>query len=281
MIVNAVKKGDVLVDRIVRKGSYRLKGGEEIRGYISSPPATTVEPLQIDFPVLYEDEHLLLISKPPGLVVHPGSGNSEGTLVSGLLHYCREIETVGDRLRPGLVHRLDKDTSGVMLVAKQEHIHRLLTEGFKKHAFHKEYLVLVYGVMREKTGTISAPVGRHPVHRQKMSVQSHTGKHAVSSWTVLAEFSGKYSLVRVAIETGRTHQIRVHLEYLGNPVAGDSVYGGNKRNQGQGFARQMLHAARLCFLHPVTGQEMDVRAPLWPDFAGILDSFGWKEREGK
>jgi len=274
LITSSIKRGLILVNGVQRKSSYRLKRDETLEGCIESKPEIDVRPEQIDFPILYEDEHLLLISKPPGLVVHPGSGNSRGTLVSGLVHHCSSIAGVGDALRPGIVHRLDKDTSGIMLIAKTEHVHRMLVDEFKNRRIDKEYLVLLHGLLKEKTGRVVAAIGRNPQQRQKMAVVKTGGKHAVSQYAVVEEIAGRFSLVRVKIETGRTHQIRVHMANLGHPVAGDKVYGPGRDNSS--FPRQLLHASKLTFTHPLTGVFIDKSAALWPDFYEKLQSLGWK-----
>lgn len=270
LISTAIRDGHILVDGAQRKGSYRLRAGETIRGSVEKAEPVHVEPEDIDLSILYEDEFLLLLSKPPGLVVHPGSGNSRGTLVNALLHHCRSIADVGDTLRPGIVHRLDKDTSGIMLVAKQDAVHRALVDCFKNRKLTKEYIALLHGGLREKRGRLVAPIGRHPVSRQKMAINPVTGKHAATNWEVLREFGGRYSLIKIVIETGRTHQIRVHMASLGCPVAGDVVYGSHRDNSL--FQRQMLHASRLMFHHPVTGELLDQSADLWPDFQEILEN---------
>ena len=228
LIIASIRKGLIVVNGIHRKSSYRLKESEILQGYVEGKPEIEVLPEQISFPILFEDDALLIISKPPGLVVHPGSGNHQGTLVNGLVHHCRSIADVGDSLRPGIVHRLDKDTSGIMVIAKTENVHRLLVDGFKNHQLQKEYLALLHGVLKEKTGRLVAPICRHPVQRQKMAI-SQRGKHAATNWQVIKEFDTGFSLVRVIIETGRTHQIRVHMAHLGCPVAGDTVYGIRQR----------------------------------------------------
>ncbi len=276
LITHSIRKGLVLVDGVSKKGSYRLKPGEVVAGSIFELPGIDVDPEKIDFPVLYEDDFLLLISKPPGLVVHPGSGNHSGTLVNGLVYYCQAIAGAGDTLRPGIVHRLDKDTSGVMVVAKQDKIHRILVDCFKNRLLEKEYIALVHGILKEKKGRLAAAIGRHPVHRQKMAVRPGTGRHAVSHWEVVDEFAGKMSLVKIIIETGRTHQIRVHMAHKGHPVVGDVVYGSQHKNDN--VSRQLLHASRLVFKHPVTTKKMDIRAPLWPDFRDILEGLGWSQK---
>ncbi len=269
LISCSVRSGLIYVDGENRKSSYRLKPGQVVRGTFSVPPPLDIIPEKINFSILLEDEYLLLLSKPPGLVVHPGSGNQSGTLVNGLVYYCQSISAVGEELRPGIVHRLDKDTSGIMVVAKKNSAHRKLIESFKNRLMTKEYTALVHGILKNKTGRIIADIGRHPVNRQKMSVREIGGRHAVSSWEVLNEFSSQYSLLRVHIETGRTHQIRVHMAHLGHPVAGDVTYGSGRNNSL--FSRQMLHASRLQFEHPVSGECIDITAPLWSDFSEIID----------
>ncbi len=270
----AIRGGRVLVEGEQKKSSYRLKAKEEIlfSGIADKASPLSLIPEKIDFPVLHEDQYLLVLVKPPGLVVHPGNGNYQGTLVHGLLHYCREMAGVGgDLLRPGIVHRLDKDTSGVMVVAKKEDVHRQLVDMFASRRLEKEYLALVCGSPKEEEGEIVAPIGRHPVHRQKMAVVTRGGRYAASRWSVKQRWQG-YTLLQVKIETGRTHQIRVHLASRGLPVAGDLLYGGSRtRQQGTLFPRQMLHAHRLSFLHPVTGQSLDLVADLWPDMQQAVE----------
>ncbi len=273
LIISSIRKGLILVDGVHRKSSYRLKESEILQGSVEGKPEIDVLPEQISFPILYEDDALLLISKPPGLVVHPGSGNHHGTLVNGLVYHCRSIADVGDSLRPGIVHRLDKDTSGIMVVAKTDNVHRLLVESFKNRQLQKEYLALVHGILKEKTGRIVASIGRHPVQRKKMAVRETGGKHAASSWQVVEEFNNTYSLIKVVIETGRTHQIRVHMAHMGCPVVGDTVYGAGKDNRL--FPRQLLHASRLSLRHPLTTAIIDKEAAIWPDFAKILKELGW------
>lgn len=278
LITSSIRGGLIVVDGVCRKSSYRLKEGEAVQGALETPPEIEVKPEKIDFPILYEDDSLLVISKPPGVVVHPGSGNHKGTLVSGLVHHCQSIGEVGDRLRPGIVHRLDKDTSGVMVVAKSDYVHRNLVDDFKNRRMHKEYLALLHGIPAEKSGRIVASIGRHPVQRQKMAVRTVGGRHAATSWELVEEFNSGHCLVRVNIETGRTHQIRVHMAHLGCPVAGDTTYGAGSNSSL--FERQMLHASRLTFNHPVTGERIDCHAPLWDDFRKVLQALGFHGREG-
>ncbi len=266
---SSIKMGLIRVDGQKRKNSYRLKLGEEVGGTEYVAPTLEINPEKIFFDILFEDQFLLVISKPPGLVVHPGSGNLSGTLVNGLVHHCQAIGAVGDPIRPGIVHRLDKDTSGIMIVAKDDHVLRQLSEAFKEREVGKKYLALLHGIFEKKEGRIVAPIGRHSVNRKKMAIREPSGKYAVSNWRVIEEFGREYSLVEIGIETGRTHQIRVHMAHLGHPVTGDLVYG--KGRPDTTFPRQMLHASKLLFVHPVEKREMKFKAPLWPDFESIVE----------
>jgi len=265
----SIRGKTILVNGLSRKNSYRLKREDAISGVIEEEKPLIVQAEEIDFSILFEDDWLLFICKPPGLVVHPGAGNHSGTLANGLVHHCSNIAGVGDSVRPGIVHRLDKDTSGVMVVAKTDGVHRDLVNCFKEHRLEKEYLALVQGIPKQYSGRVVGSIGRHHIHRQKMAVKEFGGKHAATNWELLECYVGGLSLLRVRIETGRTHQIRVHMAHLRLPVAGDTVYGGGKSKVQ--YPRQMLHASRLILEHPVTGRKMDVKAPLWDDFQSILD----------
>jgi 23S rRNA pseudouridine1911/1915/1917 synthase len=268
-IIAAVRAGSIVLNGSAVKAGHRLKSGDVVVGHLVAEGTETGAPRAqpIDFTVLHEDDALLVVAKPPGLVVHPGSGNRDGTLINGLLYRFRELAGVGDADRPGIVHRLDKDTSGVLVVARTAAVHRQLVTAFKERLVDKTYLALVHGVPRDSQGTVEAPIGRHPVHRQKMAVCPANGRAAVSRWRVRQVFR-RISLLEVAIETGRTHQIRVHLAAIGHPVAGDRLYGGNRKNEH--FPRQMLHAWRLCFSHPVTGKNLAFEASLPADFTSAL-----------
>ncbi len=275
-LVQSIRLGLIQVDGKKKKSSYRLKVGEQVSGTVFQASPPELIPQKVPFEILYEDDSLLILSKPPGIVVHPASGNPDGTLVNGLLHHCQEIAEVGDQIRPGIVHRLDKDTSGIMVVAKTALCHRLLVDAFKSRTVDKEYLAIVFGILEQKTGRIVAPISRHSVHRQKMAVcEEGRGRYAASSWNVIEEYSEGCSLVQVRIETGRTHQIRVHMASLGHPVAGDSLYG-RARNTRK-FPRQMLHAHSLSLTHPITGRKLIFSAPPWPDFKDILDQLRMQE----
>ena len=271
-LTQSIRLGLLTVDGEVKKASYRLKVGENVSGTIYQPPPLDMIAQEVPFDLLFEDEHILILSKPPGIVVHPANGNPDGTLVNGLLYHCREIGMVGDQARPGIVHRLDKDTSGVMVVAKTEKSHRLLVEAFQAREVDKEYLALVLGDFQENSGRIVAPIGRHPVNRQKMAVcEEGRGRYASTAWELLETFDSGVNLLRLSIETGRTHQIRVHMASIGHPVAGDLLYG--RARKGFDFPRQMLHAHKLTLAHPISGERLTVVAPLWPDFQDVLDRF--------
>lgn len=265
----SIKAGSVKVNGFVVKPGYRLKTGDIIDGQLLGRQADSNPVAQhVDFEILYEDSSIIVVSKPPGLVVHPGSGNPHHTLVNGLLFHFRDLAEVGDPARPGIVHRLDKDTSGVMVIARNSSAHQLLVQDFKDRKTEKYYLALVHGAPREKKGRIVAPIGRHPVSRQKMAVREITGRYAATNWRIERLFD-RHSLLAVKIETGRTHQIRVHLAHIKHPVAGDRVYGGNRNNKP--FNRQMLHSWKLILTHPESGETMTFEAPLAPDFQAVID----------
>ena len=267
-LCQAVKAENIHVNGAAVKPGYRLKAGDRIDGSIAFDlQEIKLEPQNVDFEVLLEDPDFLVIGKPPGLVVHPGSGNRDQTLVNGLLNKYRELTDVGDGSRPGIVHRLDKDTSGVMVVARTKQAHAALVEQFKNRRVEKIYLAIVSGVISEESGRVVAPIGRHPVNRQKMTIRRETGRYAASSWT-RKQIYPAHTLVEVHIETGRTHQIRVHMAHLGHPVAGDRLYG--KKNEDMQLPRQMLHSWKLKFFHPSSGESINVVAEPWKDFKAVI-----------
>ncbi len=267
----AIKNGCFKVDGVTRKSSYKLRYDQVVTGYVPSPQPIKVVPQKLQLDILHEDDHIIVISKPPGLVVHPGAGNRDKTLVNGLVYHCSGVVGVGDDvLRPGIVHRLDKDTSGVMVVAKTEKSHQKLSEAFKNRQVEKHYFALVHGVLKSADGRLVASIGRHPVHRKKMAVREGQGsRYAVTNWKVVKEYQKKYSLVELLIETGRTHQIRVHMAHLGNPVVGDELYGAKKKNNLAN--RQLLHASSITLFHPATSRKMTFTSPLHHDFQKIVD----------
>ncbi len=251
------------------KPSRRVKAGEEFLVRVPPPEEPRLEPEEVPLEILYEDAHLAVIVKPPGVVVHPAAGHPRGTLVHGLLARLSGLSGVGGKLRPGIVHRLDKDTSGLMVVAKSDAAHLHLVSLFQSRRVEKWYLALVHGVPEPPSGRIKVPIGRHPVHRQRMLAGAPRGREAETFFRVREVFR-RASLLEVRPLTGRTHQIRVHLSYLGHPVVGDPLYGG-RRPTGPRAGRQMLHAWRLGFEHPLTGEKLFFEAPLPRDFEELLE----------
>jgi 23S rRNA pseudouridine1911/1915/1917 synthase len=253
---NLIREGKVLVNgRPAAKSGVKLKPGQEIRLELPPPEKAEAAPEAIPLDVVHEDEDLIVINKPQGMVVHPSRGHQGGTLVNALLHHCRNLSGIGGVLRPGILHRLDKDTSGLLLAAKNDRAHLALSEQLKNRLIRREYLALVYGHPVAR-GTVDAPLGRHPRERQKMAV-APGAREAVTHFQVLEEFAG-VSLVLLRLETGRTHQIRVHLAYIGHPVLGDPVYG--RRRERFRLPGQALHACRLGFTHPRTGRYLEFAA---------------------
>jgi 23S rRNA pseudouridine1911/1915/1917 synthase len=260
-----VSSGGVLVDGRSRAKSHKLEGGEELEFEPPAPRTSTLEPQEMNLVVPYEDEHLLVVDKPAGLVVHPAPGHARGTLVHGLLAY--DVEGGDEPERPGIVHRLDRDTSGLLVVARSPEAHRRLQELVQTRELTREYLALVVGRPRSRRGTIEAPIGRDRHDALRQSLDTETPRDAVTHFEV-EELLPRHALLRVTLETGRTHQIRVHLAAIDLPVAGDSLYG---RPGELGLERQFLHAARLAFEHPMTGETIDVSSPLPTELAESLE----------
>jgi 23S rRNA pseudouridine1911/1915/1917 synthase len=268
-IQHLIRSGNIVVDDAVRKTGYRVREGETIRILVPPPQPTSLIPQELQFAVLHEDQDVIVLSKPPGLVVHPSPGHFQGTLVHGLLYHCRNLSGIGGELRPGSVHRLDKDPSGIMIAAKNDLAHQSLIKQFKKRTVEKIYLALLAGVPGSRSGRIAAAIGRHPVHRKKMAVLREGGRESATNWEVLEYFT-RFSFVRLRLETGRTHQIRVHMASLGCPIAGDPVYGGKNKINNPLITRLCLHSFSLAFEHPRSGQRLSFTAPLWPDMENIL-----------
>jgi 23S rRNA pseudouridine1911/1915/1917 synthase len=267
-----IEQGAVTVSGAVVKPAHRLRAGERIAGAVPEAQPTALEAEALPLSILYQDADVVVIDKPAGLVVHPAPGHGGGTLVNALLHHCRDLSGVGGELRPGIVHRLDKDTSGVLVAAKNDAAHRSLAAQFKAHSVLREYLALVRGGPRAAGGTIEAPIGRHPTDRKRMSTRTRRGRAAVTHYRVEERLRGA-SLLRVRLETGRTHQVRVHLASIGLAVLGDPVYGGAYALGAElGLARQALHAAVLGFTHPTSGAALRFESPLPPDLARALEA---------
>jgi 23S rRNA pseudouridine1911/1915/1917 synthase len=267
-----IKSGDVTVDGASVKSHHKLTSGELVAMHI--PAAEPVDLVAEDIPldILHEDDDLIVVNKPAGLVVHPAAGHSSGTLVNALLYHCKELPGISGELRPGIVHRLDKDTSGAMVAAKSDVAMAGLSEQFKARLVEKEYLALVWGVPDPASGRLETPFGRSNGDRKMMSVHTNSDKVAITAYEVEECFPGA-SLLRVRIETGRTHQIRVHLAHLGHSVVGDRVYGRRrKRELPVPVARQMLHAEKLAFQHPRTGKRVAFTAPLPDDMRELIDA---------
>ena len=269
-----LKSGAIhFADGAAVKAHTKAVAGMQIVVEILPPEPVTVEAEDIPLDVLYEDADLIVINKPAGLVVHPAPGHSSGTLVNALLFHCADLAGVGGELRPGIVHRLDRDTSGVMIVAKCQSAMDSLGRQFHDRQVEKEYVAILHGIPRPGVGRIETLIGRSRHDRKMMGVQSTHGRNAITSYR-LTEAFGEFCFVKVGIETGRTHQIRVHMSHIGHPVVGDSVYGGryNRRPLPATVDRQMLHAAMLTFDHPTSGERLTFEAPLAPDIVGLLSA---------
>jgi len=267
--------GLVEVDGRRARSAQRLRGGETVRVRVPPPRAAEPEPQELPLDVVYEDGDMIVIDKPRGLVVHPAPGHRAGTLVNALLHHCPDLAGVGGVRRPGIVHRLDKDTSGLLVVAKNDVAHRALQGAIRRREVTRQYLALVYGVPVPAAGRIDAPIGRHPTRRKQMAVVP--GGRAAATHYRVAEDLGRFALVEAALETGRTHQVRVHMAHIGHPLVGDPVYAGRRRAPGP-IGGQALHAARLRLRHPRSGEPLDFEAPLPPDMARLLR--GLRKRVG-
>ena len=248
--------------------NYRLTGGETVAVTLPDPAPVDVAPQDIPLDVVYEDGDVIVVNKPKGLVVHPAPGHPDGTLVNALLHHCGDsLSGIGGELRPGIVHRIDRDTSGLIIAAKNDFAHQKLASQLQDHTLARIYRCIVAGNLREDSGTVDAPIGRHPVDRKKMAVDRKNGRPAVTHWSVLGRYPG-YTHLECRLETGRTHQIRVHMASIGHPLLGDTVYGAKK--PWPGLAGQCLHARKLRFLHPSTGAPVELECPLPDWFERVL-----------
>lgn len=262
-----IEAGEITVNGRPERANYRLREGDRLLGHAPPPVEPKAVPQDIPLDVVYEDQDVLVLNKPAGLVVHPAPGHPGGTLVNALLHHCPDLAGIGGVLRPGIVHRLDRDTTGLLAVAKNDLAHRGLVEQLKRREVHRTYLALVHGQVAEPAGVVQAAIGRDPRNRQRMAVVERNGREAVTRYRVLERWAD-FTLLEVRLETGRTHQIRVHMAYLGHPVVGDPVYG--RRQNPWGLRRQLLHAYRLEFAHPRSGKPMRFTAPLPQHFRAVL-----------
>lgn len=262
-----LEAGDVLCGGKIFAKNYRLTGNETIEVSLPEPEVLNVRPENIPLDVVYEDDDVIVVNKPKGLVVHPAPGHPDGTLVNALLYHCGDsLSGIGGVLRPGIVHRIDRDTSGLIIAAKNDFAHQKLAAQLSDHTLARTYQCVVVGNLKEDSGTVNAPIGRCPADRKKMAVAAG-GRRAVTHWEVITRYPG-FTHVRCHLETGRTHQIRVHMAYLGHPILGDTVYGAKKPVPG--LQGQCLHAAGLRFVHPRTGEIVELTCPLPEEFEGIL-----------
>ena len=269
-------------DKIPKQPSYKLRTGDIIKLTLPDPePLETFQPEEIPLNILFEDNHLIVLNKPAGMLVHPTSGVNTGTLVNALLSHCNDLSGIGGVERPGIVHRLDKDTSGILVVAKTDVVHRNLSSQFEEHTITRQYVAVVCGIPEEITGTIDAQIARSRRDRRRMTTVKSDGRHAITHYQVL-EIYGRFALVQLTLETGRLHQIRVHLQHIGHPVAADPIYGGEHRALGDAetnpmkhallsLKRQALHARTLEFEHPVTNQQMHFSAEKPPDLNRLVN----------
>ena len=264
-----IEEGQVRRNGRPGKKNDRLNAGDEIVFTVPEPKAVDIRPREMALDIVYEDEDVLVINKPKGLVVHPAAGHQDDTLVNGLLYAMGDdLSGINGELRPGIVHRIDKDTSGLLAVAKNDLAHTMLASQLKDHSMARTYEAIVCGVLKEDSGTVDAPIGRHPSDRKKMCVTQRNSKPAVTHWEVVRRYRG-YTHIRCKLETGRTHQIRVHMAYIGHPILGDTVYGHKKPELGQ--SSQCLHAGVLCFAHPKDGHPVMVFAELPQYFNDVLN----------
>ena len=262
-----MEKGNILVDGRAVSKNYKLRIGDTVEVDIPEPEPMDALPEDIPLNIVYEDSDLLVVNKPKGMVVHPAHGNHTGTLVNALLHHCGEsLSGINGVIRPGIVHRIDKNTSGLLIVAKNDTAHLHLAEQIKEHSFTREYEAVASGYFKETEGTVDAPIGRHKTDRKKMCVTTENSRNAVTHYSVIKQYGG-YAHVRLRLETGRTHQIRVHLAYIGHPVLGDDVYGKSYK----GIEGQCLHARKIGFIHPTTGEYMEFTSELPDYFVSILN----------
>lgn len=268
--VRLTESGDVTLNGKTASKSDKVKIGDIVEITYPEPVSSEAVPQDIPLDIIYEDNDLLVVNKPKGMVVHPAAGNPDGTLVNALLYHCGDsLSGIGGVVRPGIVHRIDKDTSGLLMVAKNDTAHLKLSEQIKEHSFTREYEAVIIGHLKEQKGSIDAPIGRSKNDRKKMAVTELNSKNAVTRYEVLEEYPG-FSYVRLRLETGRTHQIRVHMAYLGHPLAGDGVYGGRNAERIM-EGGQCLHARKIGFIHPTTGKYMEFTSPLPEYFTKFLE----------
>ena len=263
-IQKLIKDGKVLVNNKSVKSNYRIVAGDEVVLYVPEPEELDIQAENIPLDILYEDDDVILINKGKDMVVHPAPGHYSGTIVNALLYHCKDnLSGINGVMRPGIVHRIDRNTTGVIVVCKNDKAHNCLAAQLKEHSITRKYNAIVYNAFKEGNGTVNAPIGRHPVDRKKMAVNHTHGKEAVTHYEVIKNLGNKYALIECTLETGRTHQIRVHMSSIGHPLVGDDIYGpSSSKFKLEG---QALHARVLGFIHPTTGEYMEFEAPI-PDY---------------
>lgn len=267
-IQRLIKDGLVLVNEAIKKPRYQLKEGDYIKVQIPKPKNLEINSENIPIDIIYEDEDVVIINKSKNMVVHPAPGNYTGTLVNALLYHIDNLSSINGVIRPGIVHRLDKDTSGLLIVAKNDSAHKFLSEKLKDRDIKREYVAITYGELNDDEGTINAPIGRHPKDRKRMAINEKNGKDAITNYKVLQRYKG-YTLVKAKLETGRTHQIRVHLSYINHPIVGDPVYS-NRKDDGK-YNGQFLHAIKLGFIHPRSKEYMEFKTDLPDNFKQFIE----------
>jgi 23S rRNA pseudouridine1911/1915/1917 synthase len=284
---NLIKKRYILLNQRLTKPSVHLKAGDLISGTLPKPEPLSLKPEFLPLTILHEDSSIIVVDKPSGMVVHPAAGNPSGTLVNALLYHCKDLAGINGVLRPGIVHRLDKDTSGVMVVAKDDEAYQQLTRQFRNRVVEKVYLAIAYGKLRQEGGLIDSAIGRHPSQRKRMSTRTKKGKKAITRWKKIESLDG-FTLLEIFPQTGRTHQIRVHLSSMGHPLLGDPLYGRKGRAGSiqdpvlkecvKRMNRQALHALRLTFNHPRTGEKVQFESPIPQDMREVLE---WLRSQSK
>ena len=282
-IQRAIEDGDVLVNERTAKSSYRVRAGDHIEIDLPEPPPVDLQPEPIPLNIVYEDDDLIVVDKPAGLVVHPGAGQEAGTLANALVYHFNELSGTAGRIRPGIVHRIDKETSGLLVVAKNDVTHEKLSEQFRNREVFKLYIALVYGRVSQQQGEIEARLGRSPHHRTRMAVLRGGAGRTAHTIFEAAERYTEFTLLKVQIKTGRTHQIRVHMAHIGHPIVGDAAYGSGRDNavrdpaikrEIRGLGRQFLHSAQLAFVHPRSGARLEFSSPMPPALLHFLALLG-------
>lgn len=268
-IQKLVKSGKVFVNDKVVKANYKVEEQDKVTFFVPEPVELDIMPEKIDLDILYEDEDIIVINKGKGMVVHPAAGHYSGTVVNGLLYHCKgQLSGINGVMRPGIVHRIDMNTTGAIVACKNDKAHRFIAEQLKEHSITRKYRAIVWNPLKETTGTVNAPIGRHPIDRKKMAINERNGKHAVTHYRLLDNLNGKFAYIECELETGRTHQIRVHMASIHHPLLGDDVYGPTKNTYK--LEGQALHAMVLGFIHPTTRKYMEFEAPLPEYFEELL-----------